>query len=61
MKPRKFICGTDEIRININDISELTYWADKFGVSKGEIISAVREVGDSLTAVQKQLKKILHV
>jgi len=47
--------GADEIRINIQDGSELKYWAAKFGVSKDEVKSAVKKAGDSLAAVQRQL------
>ncbi|MHC8322480.1 DUF3606 domain-containing protein [Pseudomonas sp. GB2N2] len=61
MEPPKLTHGTDEIRVNIKDSSELTYWANKFGVSENEVISAVDQAGDSLTAVQKQIKKMRHV
>ncbi|MCW8277752.1 DUF3606 domain-containing protein [Pseudomonas sp. PCH199] len=56
MEQPKLTCGTDEIRINIKDSFELEFWADKFGVSRDEIRSAVKEAGDSLTAVQRKLK-----
>ncbi|MNF11589.1 hypothetical protein D3C80_2128300 [compost metagenome] len=57
MEQQKLTRGTDEIRVNVKDSSELKYWADKFDVSQDEIISAVRKAGDSLTALQRQLKK----
>jgi predicted DNA-binding protein YlxM (UPF0122 family) len=52
---------TDDIRINIQDSSELKFWADKFSVSKDAVRCAVREVGDSLTDVQRQLQLQLQL
>ncbi len=57
MEQRQPSRGTDEIRINIRDKSELEFWAGKFGVSRDDIRSAVQEAGDSLTAVQRQLEQ----
>jgi len=34
------------------------YWADKFGVSKERLSEAVRNVGHSAAAVEKELKKL---
>jgi hypothetical protein len=48
--------GTDDIRINVQDSTELKYWSNKFGVSRDEVKSAVNAVGDSLTEVQKKLQ-----
>ncbi|UZJ58055.1 DUF3606 domain-containing protein [Pseudomonas sp. KU26590] len=45
------VSGTDDIRINPEDGSELKYWSHKFGVTKQDIHVAVDKVGDSLTAV----------
>jgi hypothetical protein len=56
MKQRRRTQGTDDIRINVQDSTELKYWADKFSVSKDTIKSAVIAVGDSLTDVQRQLQ-----
>ena len=50
------ILWTDEIRVNVKDVGELKYWAKKFGVSRNEIKSAVKKAGDSLTAIQRQIK-----
>ncbi|KAF2395380.1 DUF3606 domain-containing protein [Pseudomonas frederiksbergensis] len=58
MEKRQLMLGTDQIRINIKDRSELLYWSKKFGVSKDELKSAVKAVGESLTAVQNQLKQL---
>jgi hypothetical protein len=60
MDPQKTATTTDEIRINILDSTELSYWADKFGVSKDDVKSAVRDKGDSLTAVTRHLKRMHH-
>lgn len=56
MEQRRYRHGTDDIRINVQDISELKYWANKFSVSKNEIKSAVNTVGDSLTDVQRHIQ-----
>ena len=56
MQQKNRTCGTDQILINIQDSSELKYWAVKFGVSKDEIKSAVEAAGGSLTALQNRLK-----
>jgi hypothetical protein len=56
MEQRRCRHGTDDIRINVQDSSELKYWADKFSVSKNEIKSAVNAVGDSLTDVQRHIQ-----
>jgi hypothetical protein len=54
MENRRRTHGTDDIRLNIQDSSELKFWADKFSVSKDAVRCAVSEVGDSLTDVQRQ-------
>nr|WP_197676832.1 DUF3606 domain-containing protein [Pseudomonas poae] len=53
---REYTKGTDDIRINSGDGSELKYWSAKFGVSKADIKAAVNEVGSSLTAVMVYFK-----
>lgn len=53
-KPKRH--GHDDIRVNVQDSSELKYWAKKFNVSRDEIKSAVRAVGDSLMDVQRYLQ-----
>lgn len=60
MEQRRRTQGTDDIRVNVQDSSELKYWADKFRVSKDEIKSAVSAVGDSLSDVQRQLQLSHH-
>lgn len=56
MEKRRPMNGTDDIRINVQDSTELKYWSNKFGVSRDEVKSAVNAVGDSLTEVQKKLQ-----
>lgn len=56
MEKRNVVRGTDDIKINPGDATELKYWSTKFRVSKIEIVTAVSEVGDSLTAVTNYFK-----
>ncbi|AKV05041.1 hypothetical protein B723_01055 [Pseudomonas fluorescens NCIMB 11764] len=56
MQQRNLTRGSDEIRINVNDTFELKYWAKKFGVTTSEVKSAVKAVGDALSAVHSQLE-----
>lgn len=56
MNRTKQRCGTDDIKVNVNDGSELIYWSIKFGVSKEDVRRIVKEVGDSPTAVQRKIK-----
>jgi hypothetical protein len=58
MQQRTLTHGSDEIRINVNDTFELSYWAKKFGVSRSELKSAVKAVGDAPSAVHSQLESI---
>ncbi|WP_426115961.1 DUF3606 domain-containing protein [Pseudomonas sp. DSP3-2-2] len=56
MDRRKVVRGTDDISVNVDDVGELKYWAQKFNVSRDEIKSAVKAVGVSLTAVERKIK-----
>jgi hypothetical protein len=47
----------DRSKINIHEAWELKYWSDHFGVSKNELIEAVRRVGTSADAVRRLLGK----
>ena len=47
----------DSSRININEPYEVNYWCALFGVSKAQLISAVKAVGTSADAVRKYLGK----
>lgn len=60
MKKKKSADNTDALIININDGFELSFWAVKFGVTKDEIRAAVRQVGNSLTAVKRHFTLSQH-
>lgn len=46
----------DRTRVNTNEDYELRYWSEKFGVSQDRLKAAVRKVGNSVAAVEKELK-----
>ena len=46
----------DRTRINTNEDYELCYWSEKFGVSQDRLQAAVQKVGNSVSAVEKELK-----
>lgn len=46
----------DPTRININHEWELDYWADKFGISQEEFISAIRTVGVLVYELERYLR-----
>jgi hypothetical protein len=46
----------DRTRINTNEDHELRYWSEKFGVSQERLKQAVHKVGNSVSAVEKELK-----
>jgi hypothetical protein len=48
----------DRSRISLLEPHEVQYWADKFNVSKERLSEAVRNVGHSVTAVEKELKRL---
>jgi hypothetical protein len=45
----------DRSRINTSEDYEVRYWSKKFGVSPDEMKAAVKKVGSSAAAVQKEL------
>ncbi|HEX8270232.1 MAG TPA: DUF3606 domain-containing protein [Flavobacterium sp.] len=47
----------DDIRIDVNDPSEVQYWSNKFGVSTNELKEAVAKVGVMADKVRAALKK----
>jgi Protein of unknown function (DUF3606) len=49
----------DRSRINLQEPHEVQYWADKFNVSKERLSEAVRSVGHSASAVERELKKLV--
>ena len=48
----------DRSRISLLEPHEVQYWADKFDVSKERLSEAVKNVGHSADAVEKELKKL---
>jgi hypothetical protein len=47
----------DASKINIHEAYELNWWSHEFGVTKQQIINAVKTVGVSAAAVKKFLGK----
>ena len=47
----------DDSRINVEQIHEVKYWANKFGVSPDVLRSAVQAAGPMVKDVQRQLSK----
>lgn len=46
----------DRSRINTSEDYEVRYWSEKFGVSQDRLKAAVQKVGNSVSAVEKELK-----
>jgi hypothetical protein len=46
----------DRSRINTHEDYELRYWSERFGVSEDELKAAVKKVGNSAEAVEKELR-----
>lgn len=47
----------DSDRINTREEYEINYWSKELGVSKDQLLSAVKEVGDSEQSVRRHLGK----
>jgi hypothetical protein len=47
----------DRSRISTSEDYEVRYWSKKFGVSPDELKAAVKKVGNSAAAVEKELRK----
>jgi len=47
----------DTRSVDINDDYAVDYWTQELNTTKGKLLAAVAEVGDSFEAVKKQLKK----
>jgi hypothetical protein len=47
----------DRSRINTHENYELRYWSEKFGVSEDELKAAVKKVGNSAEAVERELRR----
>jgi uncharacterized protein DUF3606 len=46
----------DRTRINTSEDYELRYWSKKLGVTQDQLKAAVKKVGNSVSAVEKELK-----
>jgi Protein of unknown function (DUF3606) len=46
----------DRTRINTSEDHEVRYWSQKFGVSAEQLKAAVKKVGNSASAVERELK-----
>jgi hypothetical protein len=46
----------DRTRINTSEDYELRYWSGKFGVSQEQLKAVLKKVGNSVSAVEKELK-----
>jgi hypothetical protein len=51
----KRISNSDEIKINIDEQWELEWWPWRLGISRKELISAVKSVGPDLNQVKKYI------
>lgn len=47
----------DRSRINTSEDYEVRYWCEKFGVTAEELKAAVKKVGNSAAAVERELAK----
>jgi len=48
--------GQDRQRISLSEDYEVRDWAEKFGVTPGQLRAAVKEVGDRADAVEAYLR-----
>jgi hypothetical protein len=47
----------DTRSVDTNDDYTVDYWTQELNTTKGKLLAAVAEVGDSFEAVKRQLKK----
>jgi hypothetical protein len=47
----------DQNRINISQEYEVRYWSKKFGVTPDQLRATIRKVGNSVAAVERELKR----
>ena len=48
---------TQRGHINLSEPSEILYWAEQLGVTKDEVIEAVKQVGGAVDEVIKDLQR----
>jgi len=56
MDDKSKVENLNQERINPAEAYEMEYWSNKFGVTYEQLKSAIRAVGNSIAAVEKQLK-----
>ena len=49
--------AADASKINMHESYEVTYWTEKFGVTREKLQAAVEAVGSSAKKVEEHLKK----
>jgi hypothetical protein len=47
----------DRDRINMSEGYEVRYWSKKFGVTPDQLRATIRKVGNSVAAVERELKR----
>jgi hypothetical protein len=57
MDSKEKIGSPDRERINVNEVYELQYWSEKFGITRDELIAAVKAAGTSVKDVEAYLNK----
>jgi Protein of unknown function (DUF3606) len=50
----KFKGEQDRSRISLSELYEIRYWTKKFGVTAAELRNAIKKVGNSTEAVEKE-------
>ncbi len=51
------VSSADTRRINLRDFQELSYWAERFGVSRERIIRAVHTAGPIAHDVEREIRE----
>jgi len=54
-KPGPQMLPHDASRVNPNDDHDIIYWSSRFDCTREQLRSAIERVGDSVTAVEKEL------
>ena len=47
----------DRAKINVQEKYEMDYWSKKFGVTRDQLRNAVKRVGPSAAAVEREIKR----
>ena len=47
----------DRAKINVQEKYEMDYWSKKFGVTRDQLRNAVKKVGPSAAAVERELQR----